>query len=77
MDSRKCQTSTATPPEAGGLPWVARRGNSLKNARKKTETDVAREFRASIRFAIVNPRGPIRLRQLKRVTSAKLRVGQN
>ena len=24
MDSRKCQTSTATPPEAGGLPWVAR-----------------------------------------------------
>ena len=23
MDSRKCQTSTATPPEAGGLPWVA------------------------------------------------------
>ena len=26
MDSRKCQTSTATPPEAGGLPWVARIG---------------------------------------------------
>ena len=23
MDSRKCQTSTATPPEAGGLPCLA------------------------------------------------------
>jgi len=29
MDSRKCQTSTATPPEAGGLPCLARQKRSL------------------------------------------------